>query len=171
VTPVPTKVALVATLATTAVVLGLVIREQRSRTLDPGELAPILWLLTALFGLRVAGQVLVVLRAPRWLPPMEDWNLVPYRLLLPVQLLMLPVMGWIDLSFSRAAGLPVQPAPTLGWSLIAFSLLYAGSMAVRYVVRMRRRPEARWFGGTIPIVFHFVLATYLYGLGGFHVGS
>jgi hypothetical protein len=44
-------------------------------------------------------------------------------------------------------------------------------MLVRYVVRMRRRPEARWFGGTIPMVFHLVLATYLYALGSFHAGS
>jgi hypothetical protein len=36
---------------------------------------------------------------------------------------------------------------------------------------MRRRPAARWFGGTIPIVFHLVLATYLYALGGFHANS
>jgi hypothetical protein len=42
-------------------------------------------------------------------------------------------------------------------------------MAIRYVVRMRRRPDQRWFGGTIPIVFHFVLASYLYTLGCFYV--
>jgi hypothetical protein len=36
---------------------------------------------------------------------------------------------------------------------------------------MRRRHASRWFGGTIPIVFHLVLATYLYALGSFHVGS
>jgi hypothetical protein len=26
---------------------------------------------------------------------------------------------------------------------------------------MRRRPDQRWFGGTIPIVFHWVLAAFL----------
>ena len=41
-------------------------------------------------------------------------------------------------------------------------------MAARYAVRMRRRPGQRWFGGAIPIVFHFVLAAYLYVLGSFH---
>ena len=42
-------------------------------------------------------------------------------------------------------------------------------MAARYVVRMARRSEQRWFGGTIPIVFHFVLAAYLTVFGAYHV--
>jgi len=120
---------------------------------------------------RVAGQVLVALRSPSWLPPMQDWNLVAYRVLLPVQLVILAVMTWIDASFSASSGPPVERSEALGLALIAFSAVYAGTMAVRYVVRMRRRPAARWFGGTIPIVFHLVLATYLYALGSFHVGS
>jgi hypothetical protein len=41
-------------------------------------------------------------------------------------------------------------------------------MAVRYVVRMGRQPDQRWFGGTIPIVFHWVLASFLFVLGSFH---
>lgn len=169
-TPLPTRVALVSTLAATATVLGLVVRQQRSGMLDARDLAPILWFLTALFALRVGGQVLVLLRGPRWLPPMQDWNLVPYPLLLPMQVVFLAVMAWIDLSFSRASGQPVQESQTFGRLAIALSSLYAGAMVVRYAVRMWRRPDARWFGGTIPIVFHCVLATYLYALGVFHVG-
>lgn len=170
-TPRPTKIALAATLALTAVAFAAVVREQRAAMLDAADAAPILWLLTALFAVRVSGQVVVALRRPRWLPPMEDWNLVPYRLLLPVQLGILGVMTWIDVSFSTSSGPPVERAEVLGWALVGFSALYAGAMATRYIVRMRRRPEARWFGGTIPIVFHLVLATYLYALGSFHVGS
>jgi hypothetical protein len=41
-------------------------------------------------------------------------------------------------------------------------------MAVRYAVRMTRRPEQRWFGGTIPIVFHWVLASVVFVYGSFH---
>jgi hypothetical protein len=171
VTPLPTKVVLVAVLVVTALALATVVRWQRGGTLGPEELAPVLWLLTGLFTLRVVGQVLVALRARSWLPPMEDWNLVPYRILLPVQLAILAVMIWIDASFSTAAGPPVDRSAAFGWFLVVFSAVYAGSMLVRYVVRMRRRPEARWFGGTIPMVFHLVLATYLYALGSFHAGS
>jgi hypothetical protein len=171
VTPRATKISLVAVLACTAVTLALVVREQVRGTLDTDEVAPALWLLTALFAVRVAGQVAVALRAPSWLPPMEDWNLVPYRLLLPAQLVILGVMAWIDVSFSAASGTPVERAKALGWALVSFSGLYAAAMIVRYAVRMRRRPAVRWFGGTIPIVFHLVLATYLYALASFHVGS
>ena len=169
-TPRPTKVALAATLALTAAALAVVVREQRATTLAADDLAPILWLLTVLFALRVVGQLVVVLRGPDWLPPMEDWNLVPYRLLLPAQLVILGVMTWIDVSFSASSGPPVDRAELLGWALIGFSVIYAGVMVIRYVARMRRRPEARWFDGTIPIVFHLVLATYLYALGSFHAG-
>ena len=170
-TPRPTKVALVATLALSAAAFGSVVAAQRVGTLDAADLSPVLWLLTALFAVRVAGQVLVTLRSPSWLPPMQDWNLVAYRVLLPVQLVILAVMTWIDASFSASSGPPVERSEALGLAHIAFSAVYAGAMAVRYVVRMRRRPAARWFGGTIPIVFHLVLATYLYALGSFHVGS
>jgi len=171
VTPRPTKVALVAVLAVTGAAVVAVLGQQRDGALDPGELAPVLWLLTALFAVRVAGQVLVAVRSPSWLPPMSEWNLVPYRLLLPAQLAILGVMSWIDASFSTSSGPPVERAEVFGWLLVGFSAVYAGAMAIRYVIRMRNRPAARWFGGTIPIVFHLVLATYLYALGNFHVGS
>ena len=170
-TPRPTKVALVAVLVTAASALAVVLQLQLAGTIETDELAPVLWLLTALFTVRVASQVLVALRTPTWLPPMEEWNLVPYRVLLPVQLVILGVLTWIDVSFSLATGPPVNRTETLGWALIAFSAVYAGAMVVRYSVRMSRRPEARWFGGTIPMVFHLVLATYVYALGSFHVGS
>jgi hypothetical protein len=171
VTPRPTKLALVAVLAVTCAAFVAVIRQQRDGALDPEELAPVLWLLTAHFAVRVVGQVLVAVRRPSWLPPMSEWNLVPYRLLLPAQLAILGVMSWIDASFSTSSGPPVDRAEVFGWLLVGFSAVYAGAMVVRYVVRMRRRHASRWFGGTIPIVFHLVLATYLYALGSFHVGS
>jgi hypothetical protein len=42
-------------------------------------------------------------------------------------------------------------------------------MLLRYAVTMAVHPERRWLGtGTIPIVFHWVLAAYLFTLGRFH---
>jgi ABC-type multidrug transport system permease subunit len=38
-------------------------------------------------------------------------------------------------------------------------------MLVRYAVSMALQPEWRWFGHTIPIVFHCVLATFLMTYG------
>ena len=44
---------------------------------------------------------------------------------------------------------------------------YGLSMPVRYALRMWRHPEARWTSRTIPIVFHVVLAAWLFILGSF----
>lgn len=166
-TPLPTRLALVATLVITVVTLAT-IRLGTDALDEPADVAPALWLLTALFVVRVAGQVLVVLRAPGWLPPMEQWNLIPYRALLPIQLVFIAVMVWIDVSFETGSGTVAERHWGFGIFLIALSTVYAAVMVVRYVVRMRRRPEERWFGGTIPIVFHIVLASYLYMLGSFY---
>jgi hypothetical protein len=167
-TPRPTKIALGTTLALTVAALTVLGHARGDRTLSPEEAIPLLWILTGLFFLRVVGQVLVALRGPSWLPPMDDWNLTPYRLLLPTQIFILGVMAWIDLSVSRGAEVPSKLGDTVGIGLIVFGAAYAAAMALRYAVRMARTPEARWFGGTIPIVFHVVLATYLVALGSFY---
>ena len=93
---------------------------------------------------------------------------MPYRLLLPIQLAIVGLMAWMTADFLREDGVFVRPAPGFGKFVIAFSFVYAGAMCVRYVVRMTRRQEARWFGGTIPIVFHLVLAAFLFVFGSFH---
>ena len=166
-TPLPTKIALVTTLAVTAVALGSFLAS-RPNPVAAGAAAPYLSLFTALFLMRVLGQVLVRTRQPRWLPPTEQWNLSPYAVLLPTQVAMLGLMAWIDLDFARARGFWTEPRPAFGVGVLWFTLVYASVMAIRYVVRMTRSPAERWFGGTIPIVFHFVLAGYLLVFGMFH---
>jgi hypothetical protein len=42
-------------------------------------------------------------------------------------------------------------------------------MVIRYVVRMVLFPEERWFGGCIPIVFHWVLAAFLIVFALYHI--
>lgn len=39
------------------------------------------------------------------------------------------------------------------------------AMVLRYVLTMAMLPELHWFGHTIPIAFHFVLASYMLTLG------
>lgn len=169
-TPLVTRVTLLAVLAITAATLGM-LRLGYTGPVEPANIAPVLWLYTGLFVLRVAGQVLVAIRPQRWLPPMEQWNLVPYPILLPIQLVFIAVMLWIDMSFTSNAGIATMASVDVGNFLIAFSTVYAMSMVIRYALRMRRRPDQRWFGGTIPIVFHIVLASYLYVLGVFYVST
>lgn len=151
-TPRPTAIWLGATLVVTAAALVTV----RSSPDNTDGLT--LWVLTALFASRVAGQLLVALKRPSWLPPMGEWNFVPYRLLLPVQLVLLGVMSWL------AAHEP-SAAPTLGRLLVGLAFLYWAVMGARYAIRMILRPDARWLGGTIPIVFHWVLAAFVFALG------
>jgi hypothetical protein len=166
-TPLATKLALLVTLviAIGAVVDFLVLRPDGE--MEATFVAPYLWLFTGLFLVRVVGQLVVRFRAPSWLPPMSDWNLTPYHLLLPTQLVILGAMAWIDVDFSSGSGAAATGRRALGLALLAFSGVYAAAMAVRYLVRMSRRPRERWFGGTIPIVFHWVLASYLFVLGSF----
>jgi hypothetical protein len=164
--PRATNVVLLATLATTVLAVSDVVRRGR---LGPHETGVFLVLFTLLFVVRVVGQIVVVRRAPAWLPSMEKWNLVPYRILLPSQIAILAFMGTVDFGFLHNRPLVIERHMTFGRGLIQASVLYAGIMAVRYVVRMMRQPAERWYGGAIPIVFHMVLAAFLFTWGRYHV--
>ncbi len=115
--------------------------------------------LTLLFAARVAGQALVAFAGVTWLPPMEAWfsGYLPYPVLLPIQALILGVMATIDWQVWRGAGFFARPRPRAGRALRGFSYVYALAMLARFVVT----------GGlhAIPIVFHWVLAAYLFTLG------
>src|SRR5688500_10292899 len=124
----------------------------------------LLWVLLVAFAARVLGQLAAAVAAPRWLPPMEAWysGVLGYPLLLAIQVAFLVAMtivavgvgaGWPALATRNAA---------VGGAIVAVAYGYALVMVVRYVVRMARRPDQRWLGGTIPIAFHFVLAAWLF---------
>jgi hypothetical protein len=127
---------------------------------------PVLAILTLLFALRVLGQALVVFFYIDWLPSSEHWfsGLIRYPILLGIQLVMLAGMVKVASDIWRATGV-AKPRPEWARFLLVCSLIYAGSMILRYVLVMIYRPEMRWFGGTIPIFFHFVLAGFLYTWG------
>ena len=131
----------------------------------------ILAVCTGMFALRVLGQLLVVLRSPRWLPANEHWysGLMPYKYLLPSQLVLLAVMVVITLDVSRgrglfAADLWAEAAPYLA----VLSWIYFGAMVVRYILTMALRPDLRWVRKTIPIWFHMVLAVALWAFADYH---
>jgi hypothetical protein len=137
----------------------------------PTTYAIYLWIFTVLLAARVLGQLVVALRGPRWLPPMEQWQsgLVPYPVLVVSQAVVVTLMVWISLDFSHAAGFWVEPrARQFGFAALWWSYPYFGAMVARYAVRMARRPDQRWFGGTIPIIFHSVVAAFQWTFGMFH---
>jgi hypothetical protein len=137
---------------------------------DPRRLAPLLWALLGLFVLRVLGQVLVVFFNVGFLPPMQAWysGLLAYEYLLPSQIVIIVLMTTICLHFSRGRGFFVVSWPAFGKPVLYFGYVYFAAMALRYILRMALVPEARWFGGTIPIWFHIVLATFVILFGLYH---
>lgn len=159
-------------LATLLVTVAGTIDVVRRVPLDPTEAGMYLALFIVLFALRVVGQVLVVLRSPAWLPPMtnENWNLLPYAILLPSQLAILVLMCFILQAVRFEHGILGTRQAMFGAMLIGASAIYAHVMMARYAIRMVRKPHARWFGGAIPIVFHLVLAAFLLTWGLYHRG-
>ncbi len=134
------------------------------------RLAPFLCVLLLIFILRVIGQMLVALGWRGFLPPMEEWysGLIPYPWLVASQIVIIILYGKVCLDFSRGEGYFATPRRHLGKGLLIFGSLYLGVMILRYILRMTLQPEARWFGGAIPIFLHWVLATFLLLVGNFH---
>ena len=127
--------------------------------------AVVMAVLLVLFVGRVLGQVLVVTIAPSWLPPMARWysGLMPYRYLLPTQIVFIVLMTAMTIGVDRqSAPFGTISAGAGGWIVWA-SYVYALGMVVRSVRYALATPETR--GVLIPIVFHFVLASFLFTFG------
>ncbi len=126
---------------------------------------------TLLFILRVCGQILVAIVDIDFLPPFEQWysGLLPYSVLLPIQILIIGVMLKIVLDFAKRSGFFITPKPRAAVFIKWFSYVYFLSMGARYVITMTLYPELRWFTGTIPIWFHMVLAAFLYTFSHYHL--
>lgn len=122
-----------------------------------------LWLCFALFILRVVGQALVVFCDVQWLPPMGEWQsgILPYPVLLASQIAIIALLAKICVDCSRGEGFFAETRTWFAREVLWFGYVYFASMIVRYALRMQLHPEARWLGGTIPIVFHCILATFL----------
>ena len=132
---------------------------------NPRAYAIVMGVLLVLFLGRVVGQILAATTAPSWLPPMARWysGLMPYRYLLPTQILFLVVMTAMVVAVDRqAAPLGTVSAATGTWIIWA-SYLYALGMVARSVRYARATPDRR--GVLIPIIFHFVLAAFLFAYG------
>ena len=133
--------------------------------LPAGAYASVMAVLLALFLARVIGQVLAATVAPTWLPPMRRWysGLMPYRYLLPAQVLFLIAMTAMTVAVARETAPLGTPAPVAATWAVGASGVYAAGMAVRLVRYLRAPPERR--GVLIPIIFHFVLAAFLFTYG------
>lgn len=123
----------------------------------------VLWVCIGLFLLRVLGQLEVVLIAPDWLPPMEQWysGLLPYPLLLPAQILILMLMTGLTVNeMRRPVSVITRPRARWNW-LRDLSLIYFGAMVLRLILQYLRGAEDVIGAGGIPVAFHWVLALFL----------
>ena len=118
----------------------------------------VLWCCVGLFLLRVLGQVEVWLLAPAWLPPMDAWysGLLPYPLLLPVQILILMLMTGLVVNEMRC---PYR-GQRRGW-LEGVAVVYFAVMLSRLSIQYLRGAEDVIAAGGIPVAFHWVLALFL----------
>lgn len=132
--------------------------------------AVVLGALAFAFLLRVLGQAIVAVRPVDFLPPMDQWysGLLPYPVLLPIQIIILAAQAMIVRDIWRGMGYFAARRPRVGRWLCRFSYVYFGAMVLRYWLAMTLYPERRWFSGTIPIFFHCVLAVYLFVLGRYY---
>lgn len=123
----------------------------------------ILFVLCVLFVSRVAGQLFVYLGLAPQLPPMSEWQsgLLPYPLLLFSQVAIIALQLRLCLMTLRGETFALLRTQRAAALLMRVGTLYFLSMPVRYIIYMYISPESRWFGGTIPIVFHMVLAAFL----------
>lgn len=122
----------------------------------------VLWICVALFFLRVIGQIEVLLLAPPWLPPMNDWysGLLPYPLLLPAQILLLMLMAVLVVGEMRTSDATNATARWRRWVRRA-ALVYFAVMVLRLTIQLARGAEDVIAAGGIPVAFHWVLALFL----------
>jgi hypothetical protein len=108
----------------------------------------------------VIGQLLAATGSVGFLPPIEKWQsgLLPYPVLLAFQALIILLYAKVCLDFSKGSGFFVVPSRRLGKGLIVFGSLYLAAMIVRHWIQ----------GPSIPVYFHFVLATFLLAVGRYH---
>ena len=127
--------------------------------------AVVMAVLLALFLGRVVGQILAATAAPRWLPPMARWysGLMPYRYLLPTQIVFLVLMTAMTIGVDRQSAPFGTLSANAGAWIVWASYVYALGMVARSIRYVRATPERR--GVLIPIVFHFVLAGFLFTYG------
>jgi hypothetical protein len=129
--------------------------------------ASCLTILQTLFLGRVLGQIVAELAALPWLPSIEHWQsgLLPYPVLLTAQILILMFMSLVTYDAFRQDGYWHVRTDKTRRILRRIAYLYMAAMALRYLLTMALIPELRWFGHTIPIAFHIVLASYILTLG------
>jgi hypothetical protein len=122
-----------------------------------------LWVCLAIFAARVVGQAEVLVLAPAGLPPFAAWEsgLVPYALLLPVQILLIAWMAVIATENTRGSGFFRVSSASTRRRLRTLAVAYATAMALRLAITMALPPHTLLERGLIPILAHWDLALFM----------
>lgn len=123
-----------------------------------------LWLCLGLFVARVMGQIEVVLLAPSWLPPFRAWEsgLIPYGVLLPIQVLLIAWMAIVATDHWRDSGyFWVTHGSTRRWLKI-IAAIYFTVMLLRLAITAAIPPHTLLERGLIPVLAHWDLAAFIY---------
>jgi hypothetical protein len=109
------------------------------------------------------GQLESLLVAPLWLPDMEAWysGVVPYSLLLPVQIAVLMVMAVVASDPRIRSGDFARSHPHVARALRMFAGIYFMAMAGRLAVNVTMNGADFWREGAIPVASHWVLALFM----------
>ena len=114
-----------------------------------------------LFCLRVGGQLLVAIYHVPFLPPMEEWQsgLLPYPVLVACQFFIIALFAKICRDFYCQNGFFYETKKVLAEPLMNFGKAYLVVNAARFIIWTTVFRHGMI--GTIPIFFHFVLASFL----------
>ena len=115
-------------------------------------------LFSLLFLARVAGQGIMRVAQPSWLPPDPMWHagLVPYSALLGIQLVLLALMAMVIARLDR-----IRQNDRLSMVVAGVGSLYLVVMAGRFAVGASGLVPGGWFDRPISTTFHLVLAGWL----------
>src|SRR5690349_6456786 len=120
----------------------------------------ILWVLLTMFCFRVFAQLFPYYFNSGYLPPFEDFRsgTLPYNVLVAFQFIIIAIYLTTCLRISNGSILAKHEK---GKRLFILGSVYLAVMVTRYFLRMAMFPSERWLGGTIPIYFHVILATFI----------
>ncbi len=130
----------------------------------------LLWIVFSLFCLRVFGQLIQYFFSFSFLPSFKEFysGTLSYQLVLLFQAIIIFFYLRTCLKMSRGK---VVANRIKGKRFLILGIIYTSIMVTRYILRMVMFPAERWFGGSIPIFFHIVLASFFIINGIYHIRS
>ena len=125
---------------------------------------PLMFLLSGLFDLRVAAQLVQAVYEVPFLPPFEAWqgSAIPYPALLLLQAIVVAVMFVILWRLKTGA---MSPCPWKHQACFALGGVYWAVMTFRLIAGLTFFAEYEWFARSVPALFHIILATLILVLG------